>query len=57
MEYDNIKKIGIKVKEIADDFDYADSNSLHHSSAKKRILTGVDRIIGRVLKHINDLKG
>lgn len=41
----NLKKYKLKHKDIADMFDYESENSFNNSTAKERILLGVEQLI------------
>jgi len=48
--YKNLEKFGITLQDVADAMGYSTVHSLRNSTAKDRVLEGVDELIGRVRK-------
>lgn len=54
VKYQNIKRAKITRERIAKALDYASLNAFNTSSANKRIMTGIDDLLGDVYKSIDN---
>ena len=53
-EYRNLKRYGITLQEVAEALGYSSVESLRNSSAKERVLKGLDELLGRVRDRYRD---